>query len=168
MNNNPHVTIPVFASFHQGDISRFKSSSVGRQCVANCIASIIQFQDICMDECSQDIMDKILYEGDKLYTEIYNGMTNKQDYFLIDDIPRTLSCFGQQWDFQVIDEIDVGLSGSIKEDKDKMLTHLLALFKDETYAIMMLGNLAYASASAHQGCFIYLIPIAVQPHLECR
>ena len=141
------VTIPVIASSHQGDITRFKSSSVGRQCVANCISCIIQLQSVDIKSLSQHIMDKILDEGDKLYTEIYNKMDVKQHYFLMEDIPNTLSCFGQKWAFQITNEIDIGLSGLVKEDVDSMFSQLSVLLIGDTYAVLMLGSLSYAAAS---------------------
>ena len=144
MNKSPCVTIPVFASSHQGDITKFKPSSVGRQCVANCIASIIQLQNIHIEQCSQYIMDRILDEGDILYTAIYNSMVIKHDYFLIEDLPSTLSCFGQQWKLQILDEIELGLPVREREKMEHIWSQLLC---GDKYAIMMLGSITYASAS---------------------
>ena len=83
MDKDLQISVVAIASSHQGDIVRFGSSSVGRQCVPNCIASLVQFQKLDIQECTQNIMDKILDEGDRLYTMIHDNMTVKQDFFCL-------------------------------------------------------------------------------------
>ena len=148
MDSDLPISVLAVASSHQGDIFRFGSSSVGRQCVSNCIASLAQFQDLEIQKCTQYVMDKILDEGDRLYTVIHEKMTIKQDYFLMEDIPSTVKCFRHTWECKSKDEIDVGLTGREKEDIECILTHFSCLFVCDIDAVMLLGNFSYAAASA--------------------
>ena len=109
MDSDLPISVLAVASSHQGDIFRFGSSSVGRQCVSNCIASLAQFQDLEIQKCTQYVMDKILDEGDRLYTVIHEKMTIKQDYFLMEDIPSTVKCFRHTWECKSKDEIEMML-----------------------------------------------------------
>ena len=38
--DNKIIDILVKGSFHQGDLSIFSTDSVGRQCIANCVAAV--------------------------------------------------------------------------------------------------------------------------------
>ena len=147
MDKDLQISIVAIASSHQGDIVRFGSSSVGRQCVPNCIASLVQFQKLDIQECTQNIMDKILDEGDRLYTMIHDNMTVKQDFFLLEDIPSIVSCFQCTWDFKCTDGIDLGLTGREKEDIESITTNFSRHFVCDTDAVMLLGNFSYAAAS---------------------
>ena len=143
--HNP--VIVAHATTHQGDITKFSASSVGRQCVPNCIACIAKLSTLVASDWSISVMDSILVEGDKLYQHIYEAMSTKQTYFLLEDIPQSLSCFGVPWKFSVNTEMDIALSGRETKVRATVNSCLSSLFHTDACAVMMLGSLNYASAS---------------------
>ena len=141
------IIIIAKATSHQGDITHFGTTSVGRQCVPNCVACIAYAQNKNFDKWTHKNMDIILKEGDRLYQEIYDNMVTKQDYFLLEDIPQTFLCFNQNWIFSICNEVDVGLKGKDTEDIKEISNSISTLFEGDACAIMLLGSLTYASAS---------------------
>ena len=71
------------ASTHQGDAAAFSPSSVGRQCLPNCLIACTMTAVQKPSTWTRDTMDYILYQGDNLYQHIDAG----HDFLLPPDLP---------------------------------------------------------------------------------
>ena len=71
------------ASTHQGDAAAFNHSSVGRQCLPNCLIACTVTAVQKPSTWTTDTMDYILHEGDNLYQHIDAG----HDFLLPTDLP---------------------------------------------------------------------------------
>ena len=66
----PNISKFIQGSFHQGDSSKFSDSSVGKQCMTNCLAALMFSKKVNCSVWDATSLDNILIEGDKLYTEV--------------------------------------------------------------------------------------------------
>ena len=71
------------ASTHQGDAAAFNPSSIGRQCLPNCLIACTMTAVQKPSTWTTDTMDYILHEGDNLYQHIDVG----HDFLLPTDLP---------------------------------------------------------------------------------
>ena len=76
------------ASTHQGDAATFNHTSVGRQCLSNCLIACTMTAVQKPSTWTTDIMDYILREGDNLYQHIDVG----HDFLLPTDLPVWFIC----------------------------------------------------------------------------
>ncbi|XP_062574797.1 uncharacterized protein LOC134236639 [Saccostrea cucullata] len=91
--------VSVQGSFHQAD--PMFGDTAGTQCVANCLsglaynllksAQIWQTADI----------NKVLVNGDELYTYLQNCSSITSRYLLVDELPQYFECFSNTFDFTV-------------------------------------------------------------------
>ena len=72
------------ASTHQGDATAFSPSSVGHQCLPNCLIACTMTAVQKPSTWTTDTMDYILHEGDNLYQHIDAG----HDFLLPTDLPK--------------------------------------------------------------------------------
>ncbi len=102
-------TIIAQGSFHQGD-RRFGDNS-GKQCVANCLASIMysKKKDVRNWKCSD--MDSILITGNELYGFLQDSSTINNNYLLINELPTELDVFDSHYSMKYHDPV----SGTFNE-----------------------------------------------------
>ena len=83
-SNSAHQNTPFCkASTHQGDPNVFHPQSVGRQCLPNSLMACVMAAIEQPSNWTTEIMDYILHEGDKLYSNIDVG----NELLLPSDLP---------------------------------------------------------------------------------
>ncbi|XP_062596168.1 uncharacterized protein LOC134257593 [Saccostrea cucullata] len=99
MNTTNVYCVSVQGSFHQAD--PMFGDTAGTQCVANCLsglaynllksAKIWQTADV----------NKVLVNGDELYTYLQNCTSITSRYLLVEELPQYFECFSNTFDFTV-------------------------------------------------------------------
>ena len=84
----------VQGTFHQGDTSHFNENSAGRQCMANAVAGAVYATMLPINFWTSSALDRILVEGDNLYSRRCNS---RYDYLQISDIHDTEHLFHEQY-----------------------------------------------------------------------
>ena len=69
-NRSKLIENVVQGSFHQGDTSVFSETSVGHQCVPNCVIAGLYHSIVPLPRWTSESLDNILRHGDKLYNSI--------------------------------------------------------------------------------------------------
>ena len=86
-----HNIVMCKASTHQGDAATYNPSSVGWQCLPNCLIACTMTAVQKPSTWTTDTMDYILQEGDKLYQHIDIG----HDFLLPTDLPTCVHVCGK-------------------------------------------------------------------------
>ena len=89
--DNKIIDILVKGSFHQGDLSIFSADSVGRQCIANCVAAVSFAKLVPLYKWSSNNIDSILKCGDS----IYKTVKTNHDFLHVSDVGSKISAFHQ-------------------------------------------------------------------------
>ena len=87
-----HKTIAV-GSYHQESVQHFHPQSVGRQCVPNSIASIAFAKLNAIHTWTQNNVNTILINGDKLYRHV----SSPHDLLEFEDLPSRFDMYGSQF-----------------------------------------------------------------------
>ena len=84
----------IQGTFHQGDTSHFNENTAGRQCMANAVAGAVYATMLPINFWTSSALDRILVEGDNLYSRRCNS---RYDYLQISDIHDTEHLFHEQY-----------------------------------------------------------------------
>ena len=87
----------VKGSFHQGDTSVFSETSVGHQCVPNCVIAGLYNSIMPLPRWTSESLDNILRHGDKLYKSI--SKTN--ELLQVNDISPQIAAFQNTYNFHI-------------------------------------------------------------------
>ena len=96
-NRSKDIKSVIKGSFHQGDLSVFDVSSVGRQCVPNCVIGALYSTLLPMAKWTSDVLDKILLCGDKLYRKI----RTENDFIQIHEVGSHINEFGNTYKLSI-------------------------------------------------------------------
>ena len=130
------------ASTHQGDVAAFNHSSVGRQCLPNCLIACAMTAVQKPSTWTTDTMDYILHEGDNLYQHIDAG----HDFLLPTDLPICVhTCNGI---FSVVRGKEAFGTFTENLPKTRIILSVLCTFiqTTETSALVCLGDQSGSSA----------------------
>ena len=84
-------------NFHQGD--DIFGDNAGRQCVPNCLAAAAFNSTKTVNEWVASDMDTILIAGNELYGYLQASSTMQHTYMLINELPRNLEIFNNEFSF---------------------------------------------------------------------
>ena len=84
----------VQGTFHQGDTSHFNQNTAGRQCMANAVAGAVYATMLPINLWRSSALDRILIEGNNLYSRRCNS---RYDYLQISDIHDIEHLFHEQY-----------------------------------------------------------------------
>ena len=89
--DNKIIDILVKGSFHQGDFSIFSADSVGRPCIANCVAAVSFAKLVPLYKWPSNNIDSIMKCGDS----IYKTVKTNHDFLHVSDVGSKISAFHQ-------------------------------------------------------------------------
>ena len=130
------------ASTHQGDAAAFNHTSVGHQCLPNCLIACTITAVQKPSTWTTDIMDYILREGDNLYQHIDVG----HDFLLPTDLPVCVHLCNRI--FNVVQGKEAFGSFTDNLQKTRNILSVLCTFiqTTETSALICLGDQSGSSA----------------------
>ena len=130
------------ASTHQGDAAAFNHSSVGRQCLPNCLIACTVTAVQKPSTWTTDTMDYILHEGDNLYQHIDAG----HDFLLPTDLPTCVHVYNKI--FNVVRGKEAFGTFTQNLHKTRNMLSVLCTFiqTTETSALICLGDQSGSSA----------------------
>ena len=131
--------LKIFGSFHQND-RRFSDQSRGFQCTCNALC-MISYNAVCTRIENSSDLDKILFDGDRLYQNFTNGL-KEQERFIhpllsLDELPH---------DF----EIEIG---KIAVEKDPVVSGFL-IDTQENSGLPSLHNALQSALSNTKSCLL--------------
>ena len=143
------------ASTHQGDAAAFHHSSVGHQCLPNCLitCTVTAMQE--PSTWTTDTMDYILHEGDNLYQHIDAG----HDFLLPTDLPTRVHVCNKI--FNVVRGKEAFGTFTQNLHKTRNMLSVLCTFiqTTETSALICLGDQSGSSTitvlSQHTSMYIF-------------
>ena len=130
------------ASTHQGDAAAFNPSSVGHQCLLNCLIACTMTAVQKPSTWTTDTMDYILCEGDNLYQHIDAG----HDFLLPTDLPTCVHVCNKI--FNVVRDKEAFGTFTENLQKTRNILSVLCTFiqTTETSALICLGDQSGSSA----------------------
>ena len=130
------------ASTHQGDAAAFNPSSVGGQCLPNCLIACTMTAVQKPSTWTTDTMDYILHEGDNLYQHIDTG----HDFLSPTDLPTCVHVSNRI--FNVVRGKEVFGTFTENLQKKRLILSVLCAFiqTTETSALICLGDQSGSSA----------------------
>ena len=131
------LRIVAAASTHQGDILRFQNTA-GKQCVANSLAAILCSKVTDITTWSSAQLDNILFAGDRLYRTI----NLSHDFLEFEDLPSTVSMFGNHWKIDKTGNEDCNVS------LDSIYELLQVVLFQGSDIIILIGDASGAYASS--------------------
>ncbi|KAK7888643.1 hypothetical protein WMY93_024203 [Mugilogobius chulae] len=98
VENGDSVRSVVRGSFNQGDRRRFRYA--GTQCMVIALAALAEHKVSCVCSWDQWQLDRVLYVGDAVYTELRDlELTRGRESLLLTDLPNESVVGGQQFSF---------------------------------------------------------------------
>ncbi|XP_062606132.1 uncharacterized protein LOC134267940 [Saccostrea cucullata] len=91
--------VSVQGSFHQAD--PMFGDTAGTQCVANCLSGLAYHLLKSAQIWQTADVNKVLVNGDELYTYLQNCSSITSRYLLVDELPQYFECFSNTFDFTV-------------------------------------------------------------------
>ncbi|XP_062572298.1 uncharacterized protein LOC134234263 [Saccostrea cucullata] len=102
-NNDPKgrslSTVSVQGSFHQAD--PMFGDTAGTQCVANCLSGLAYNLLKSAKLWQTADVNKVLVNGDELYTHLQNCSSITSRYLLVEELPQYFECYNNTFDFTV-------------------------------------------------------------------
>ena len=130
------------ASTHQGDAAAFNHTSVGRQCLPNCLIACTMTAVQKPSTWTTDIMDYILREGDNLYQHIDVG----HDFLLPTDLPVCVHLCNRIFNVVRGKEAFVSFTDNLQKIRNILSVLCTFIQTTETSALICLGNQSGSSA----------------------
>ena len=153
------------ASTHQGDAASFNPSSVGRQCLPNCLIACTMTAVHKTSTWTTDTMYYILHEGDNLYQHIDAG----HDFLLLTDLPTCVHVCNKI--FNVVRGKEAFGTFTQNLLKTRNILSVLCTFiqTTETSALICLGDQSGSSAITvlSQDSSMYIFNHIAEIFLEC-
>ncbi|XP_062573153.1 uncharacterized protein LOC134235086, partial [Saccostrea cucullata] len=106
-------TVSVQGSFHQAD--PMFGDNAGTQCVANCLSAIAYHVLKNAKIWQTADVNKVLVNGDELYTYLQNSSTVTSRYLLVEELPQYFECFSRTFEFTV--KVSVSSLISLSEEE---------------------------------------------------
>ena len=130
------------ASTHQGDAAAFNPSSVGHQCLPNCLIAYIMTAVQKPSTWTKDTVDYIVHEGDNLYQHIDAG----HDFLLPTDLPKCVHVYNRI--FNVLRGKEAFGTFTENVPKTRKILSVLCTFiqTTQTSALICLGDKSGSSA----------------------
>ncbi|XP_062612107.1 uncharacterized protein LOC134273904 [Saccostrea cucullata] len=91
--------VSVQGSFHQAD--PMFGDNAGTQCVANCLSAIAYHVLKSAEIWQTADVNKVLVNGDELYTYLQNSSSVTSRYLLVEELPQYFECFSKTFEFTV-------------------------------------------------------------------
>ncbi|XP_062580569.1 uncharacterized protein LOC134242498 [Saccostrea cucullata] len=92
-------SVSVQGSFHQAD--PMFGDNAGTQCVANCLSAIAYHVLKSAKIWQTADVNKVLVNGDELYTYLQNSSSVTSRYLLVEELPQYFECFSKTFEFTV-------------------------------------------------------------------
>ncbi|XP_062581095.1 uncharacterized protein LOC134242909 [Saccostrea cucullata] len=106
-------SVSVQGSFHQAD--PIFGDSAGTQCVANCLSGLAYHLLKSAEMWQTADVNKVLVNGDELYTYLQNCSSITSRYLLVEELPQYFECFSNTFDFTVKTSVPSLISVSAEE-----------------------------------------------------
>ncbi|XP_041467556.1 uncharacterized protein LOC121417887 [Lytechinus variegatus] len=100
---NMHIQPVTQGTFHQGDM-RF-GDSAGKQCVANSLSALLYSKMKNAKYWNSNDLDRILVNGNELYSYIRYYVAREQEYLLISDLPECLEAYDELFEIECRESI---------------------------------------------------------------
>ena len=130
------------ASTHQGDAAAFNPSSVGRQCLPNCLIACTMTAVQKPSTWTIDTMDYILHQGDNLYQHIDAG----HDFLLPTDLPTCVHVCNRIFNVVRGKEAFGTFTGNIGKTRNILSVLCTFIQNTQTSALICLGDQSGSSA----------------------
>ena len=137
-----HDIVFCKASTHQGDVAAFNPSSVGHQCLPNCLIACTMTAVQKPSTWTTDTMDYILCEGDKLYQHIDVG----HDFLLPTDLPTCVHICNSIFNVVRGKEAFGTFTHNIRKTKNVLSVLCTFIQTTKTSALICLGDQSGSSA----------------------
>ena len=132
------------ASTHQGDAAAFNPSSIGRQCLPNCLIACTMTAVQKPSTWTTDTMDYILHEGDNLYQHIDVG----HDFLLPTDLPTCVHVCNRIFNVVRGKEAFGTFTNNIRKTRNILSVLCTFIQTTKTSALICLGDQSGSSGVA--------------------
>ena len=132
------------ASTHQGDAAAFNPSSIGHQCLPNCLIACTMTAVQKPLTCTTDTMDIILHEGDNLYQHIDVG----HDFLLPTDLPTCVHVCNRIFNVVRGKEAFGTFTNNIRKTRNILSVLCTFIQTTETSVLICLGDQSGSSGVA--------------------
>ena len=157
-NSSKLIRSRVRGTFHQGDITIFSPTSIGRQCVPNCVVAAAFACSVNMSKWTTKILNDILLEGDKVYRKIEKS----HDYLLVSEI-TDISLFNNEYIVKVDSEFFGQMKTTVCSEVETSLHGAICAAAPTTekwvYCVLCIGSLIGSSASllclSRDKCYLF-------------
>ncbi|XP_055685660.1 uncharacterized protein LOC129791526 [Lutzomyia longipalpis] len=152
-------TIIIRGSYYQDNLTLFGPISNNKQCTANAIIAIIASHLYKIENWNENLINEILFEGDKLYNININktkeGLLNAED--IVDKEDRNICVFGKKITLNCITSCYEELQGEFYGKLEyKTFEYSLKYFFDHfAYGVITCSNLSVAILKQDDYFYIY-------------
>ena len=157
-NSSKLIRSRVRGTFHQGDITIFSPTSIGQQCVPNCVVAAAFACSVNLSKWTTKILNDILLEGDKVYRKIEKS----HDYLLVSEI-TDISLFNNEYIVKVDSEFFGEMKTTVCSEVGTSLHGAICAAAPTTekwvYCVLCIGSLIGSSASllclSRDKCYLF-------------